>query len=131
MIRNKRLAYDTVKNNVKVAMKYDFVKIKNKMMMKGRTLGKDEGDLVCVSTDYYSGFDAKYFEKRQGSREGVCVVLPSSDIKELSFSTINLLSKARIVYTDDEASLEELIEGMVTAFKNQNNSELHQALCGS
>ena len=89
----------------------------------------NEGDIQCIDPKLYSGFDAKALQKRYSESDGgASLFLRSSDLQELSFATINLLSQARIIYTDDLASLQKLFKGIVAAFKDQKYFELTQAL---
>ena len=76
--------------------------------------------VCCYQPNLFSGFDTKTLENRV-EEDGCIMLLDSTDLMVSSFSTIQLLLKAKFVITDDRTALGKIIETMISNLRRHKS----------
>ena len=122
------MEYDCVKNQVLPSLKHEFIKVTDVMLNQDGGAGASESNIMCINPDFYTGFDNATLNEIDKSNEFLIIMLRGAELQKPSFSTVELMSRAMLIITDDSIPLAESIEAMIADFKSQKQNNFMHAL---
>ena len=119
------MKYDCSDSTVKAFKKHDFAKIKSCVTTVANTIkdnSEDQvetGEIFTTRPDFYTGFDARSGSCWHTGNESL--FLRSADLMACSFSTVDLFSTAKVIITDDEEPIDQILKSIIESFKKHKS----------